>query len=208
MSWSELNRCRLPTWSLGNSHVRHSFASPSSASTYLIYSALYRSLLTHHYALKSLHKAHLKHLERENQLGDILEALKVGYNPNYQDMAVLEAVRGWEALSEAKNEESAEPVAEAVPGEGDWTEMQLDQELDGLLAQDPVALLGYDSDFFTQEPTSLCSSSSYFIYMHFDLPPLKCSTFHLTSRKHSLHSISSSEKQLLAGCALFVLFVG
>ena len=34
--------------------------------------------------------------EDEKTLADILSQLRAGYNPNYQDMAVLEAVRGWE----------------------------------------------------------------------------------------------------------------
>jgi len=56
--------------------------------------ALYTSLVTHHNALKSLQREHKKRLEREKQLSDILDTLRHGYNPNYQDMAVLEAVRG------------------------------------------------------------------------------------------------------------------
>jgi hypothetical protein len=36
--------------------------------------------------------------ERITALEAILETLSSGYNPNYQDMAVLEAVRGWAAL--------------------------------------------------------------------------------------------------------------
>ena len=36
--------------------------------------------------------------ERDRTLGEILNTLREGYNPNYQDMAVLEAVRGWEVI--------------------------------------------------------------------------------------------------------------
>jgi protein kinase C substrate 80K-H len=53
-------------------------------------------LLAH---LKSLQKEHKKHPEREKALGDILNSLRAGYSPNYQDMTVLEAIRGWETLA-------------------------------------------------------------------------------------------------------------
>src|ERR1700758_2722806 len=86
--------------------------------TYTI--ALYTSLITHHNALKSLQREHKKHLEREKQLSDILDTLRHGYNPNYQDMAVLEAVRGWEYLAglphigEAEREEGSDEEQEAT----------------------------------------------------------------------------------------------
>ncbi|KAJ7667592.1 glucosidase II beta subunit-like-domain-containing protein [Mycena polygramma] len=62
-------------------------------------SPLYTTLMSHASALKALQREYKKHLEREGQLGEILDALRKGYNPNYQDMAVLEAVRGWEYLA-------------------------------------------------------------------------------------------------------------
>jgi len=108
----------------------------------------------------------LNHLEREQQLGDILETLKGGYNPNYQDMAVLEAVRGWEALSGEKKDEEvpAESTDEAVAGEdGEWTEAQLGQELDDLLTQDHVALLLGHESYITQDSTSLLLDLSSYI---------------------------------------------
>ena len=121
-------------------------------------SALYSSLITHHNALKSLQRVHQKHLEREKQLGDILDSLRRGYNPNYQDMAVLEAVRGWEqlahlpSLGEAEREEGSDGVDDEEPTtvieeneeeleEGEWTSLQLENELDGLLGADHISLL-------------------------------------------------------------------
>lgn len=62
-------------------------------------SALYSSIVSHSQALKSLLHQHKALEEREKALSDVLRNLKAGYNPNYQDMAVLEAVRGWEGLS-------------------------------------------------------------------------------------------------------------
>ncbi|KAJ3476466.1 hypothetical protein NLI96_g11139 [Meripilus lineatus] len=123
-------------------------------------SPLYQSLITHSRALKSLQKEHKKHLEREKVLGDILDALRTGYNPNYQDMAVLEAVRGWEyqaglphindvkkdeepatnggdSGSDAKDEDNEEEELE----EGMWTPEQLEHQLDGLLNSDYETLL-------------------------------------------------------------------
>ncbi|KAI9466553.1 glucosidase II beta subunit-like-domain-containing protein [Lactarius psammicola] len=119
-------------------------------------SPLYASLITHHNALRSLQREYQKHLEREKQLGDILDNLRRGYNPNYQDMAVLEAVRGWEQLAhlphigEAEREEGSdvdEEVTTPVEGseeeleEGEWTSLQLESELDGLLGVDHISLL-------------------------------------------------------------------
>ncbi|KAI0269413.1 glucosidase II beta subunit-like-domain-containing protein [Gloeopeniophorella convolvens] len=126
-------------------------------------SPLYTSIITHHNALKSLQREHKKHLEREKQLGDILDALRRGYNPNYQDMAVLEAVRGWEYLAglphigEAESEEGSDED-EAAPAkeeekeeleEGAWTALQLEHQLDGLLNTDHVSLLMEHDTFAT-----------------------------------------------------------
>lgn len=97
----------------------------------------------------------MKHLERENQLGDILEALKGGYNPNYQDMAVLEAVRGWEALSGEKKD-SADSTNEPEL-EGEWTEIELEHQLQDVINQDHLALLLGHESHLNQASTSLCS---------------------------------------------------
>ncbi|KAF8591551.1 hypothetical protein K439DRAFT_906236 [Ramaria rubella] len=119
-------------------------------------SALYQSLLTHHSALKSLRRAYTSHVQREKQLGDILEALKGGYNPNYQDMAVLEAVRGWEALQKVEQEgEEGE--------EGEWTEAHLEHQLEGVINQDHVALLLGHESHLHQETTSLLFDLSAYI---------------------------------------------
>ncbi|KAH7888167.1 glucosidase II beta subunit-like-domain-containing protein [Phlebopus sp. FC_14] len=116
-------------------------------------SPLYQSLLTHHTALKSLRKQHKKHLEREKALGDILDSLRTGYNPNYQDMAVLEAVRGWEQLAglpHINNVRKAEDGADDAQAkskmqeeeeEGLWNAAQINKELDRLLKTEHVSLL-------------------------------------------------------------------
>ncbi|KAM5532645.1 hypothetical protein V8D89_013689 [Ganoderma adspersum] len=122
-------------------------------------SPLYQSLKTHYTALKSLQREHKKQLEREKALGDILDQLRTGYNPNYQDMAVLEAVRGWEQLAglphindvgkedENADELGSDDVEDAAADEeeeleeGMWTAMQLEHQLDDLLRTDYDGLL-------------------------------------------------------------------
>ncbi|KAG6333511.1 hypothetical protein ID866_5574 [Astraeus odoratus] len=121
-------------------------------------SPLYQSLLTHYTALKSLQHEYKKHLEREKALGEVLDALRTGYNPNYQDMAVLEAVRGWETLAglphindvrKAEEEGSSvgatETAREDTKGEdteeGLWSPERIERELNKLLKVDHVSLL-------------------------------------------------------------------
>ena len=109
---------------------------------------------THRKALKSLRREHDKHLEREKALGEILDALRTGYNPNYQDMAVLEAVRGWEELAGLPhiNDVGKDEAAKAeVKSEGNsleesaepemWSSSQIESELNELLETDHVSLL-------------------------------------------------------------------
>ncbi|KAG1739894.1 glucosidase II beta subunit-like-domain-containing protein [Suillus paluster] len=118
-------------------------------------SPLYQSLLVHHTALKSLQKEHKQHLEREKALGDVLNSLRAGYNPNYQDMAVLEAVRGWETLAglphindvrkgddgEADTTAEKPKTEDDVEQEGLWSAAKIEKELDQLLKTDHVSLL-------------------------------------------------------------------
>ena len=134
--------------------------------------ALYTSLITHHNALKSLQREHKKHLEREKQLSDILDTLRHGYNPNYQDMAVLEAVRGWKYLAglphitEAGREEGSDEEDGATSQvddakeeleEGEWSAQQLEQQLDELLNVDHTSLL-IEHDSYVDEPVSVSPS--------------------------------------------------
>ncbi|KAJ7162638.1 glucosidase II beta subunit-like-domain-containing protein [Mycena crocata] len=146
-------------------------------------SPLYTTLLSHSSALKSLQREHKKHLEREKQLGEILDALRKGYNPNYQDMAVLEAVRGWEFLAGLPHigvEEDAQAAAttdDAVSDEEagiteseekreedeeEWTAEELETGLDELLNTDYVSLLmAHDEHVRTPPPSSLFNVRSY-----------------------------------------------
>lgn len=124
-------------------------------------SPLYKTLIEHYHALKSLQKEHQKHVEREKALGDILGTLRLNYNPNYQDMAVLDAVRGWEyhaglphindvgkeQAEEGSDEEGSDDVGETGNEEledveaGAWTAEELERDLDDLLSSNYESLL-------------------------------------------------------------------
>lgn len=135
--------------------------------------ALYQSLITHSTALKSLRREHEKLQEKEKTLSGILDALRSGYNPNYQDMAVLEAVRGYEfyaGLSPVNDRDKAEDGSGAEGGEGDtdkseeeddsdmeeeglWSKEQLDNELGKLLYTDYEGLLMEHDQYTGSENT-------------------------------------------------------
>lgn len=118
-------------------------------------SPIFASMTEHHFALKSLKREHEKLKEKERILADILSALRGGYNPNYQDMAVLEAVRGWEeyaglAHGDAQNDEGEDETEisnerkdeeEEVLEEGMWSAGRLDYDLDRLIETDHVNLI-------------------------------------------------------------------
>ncbi|KAH7344548.1 glucosidase II beta subunit-like-domain-containing protein [Rhizoctonia solani] len=115
-------------------------------------SPLYQSLLSHNSALTSLRSKQAELQAKLDTLEEILAGLKRSYNPNYQDMGVLEAVRGWDAYhgidpesaSTAKQAEEgdSEPVSKAEKEpepvkEDEWSTAKLDQ----LARADHVALL-------------------------------------------------------------------
>ncbi|KDQ65053.1 hypothetical protein JAAARDRAFT_28714 [Jaapia argillacea MUCL 33604] len=119
-------------------------------------SPLYTSLLAHHEALTHLRSLHAASLAREAELGNILDGLRRGYNPNYQDMAVLEAVRGWEGVKGLKHiydegglkdgeeggeGEVKEGEVKVAEGEEERDEETMEKELDMLLDVDHVSLL-------------------------------------------------------------------
>lgn len=131
-------------------------------------------MISHSNALKSLQREYKKHLEREKTLSDILDTLRTSYNPNYQDMAVLDAVRGWEYLAglphindvgkdssetdEPNNEEGEdESTEEGTLTDGEWTAEELDKELENLLKTKHVdLLLEHDEYVRSPAPGSLC----------------------------------------------------
>lgn len=153
-------------------------------------SPLYKSMVKHNLALKSLEREYKKHQEREKALGQILDSLRTGYNPNYQDMAVLEAVRGWEEMAglphinDVKKGEavevdditvneddidddessSVEDKEEEKPvDDGLWTKEQLDLELQGVISTDYTNLLLEHEEHINQpvEDSLLWDISNY-----------------------------------------------
>ena len=140
--------------------------------------ALMQSLDTHRKALKSLKREHDKHLEREKALGEILDTLRTGYNPNYQDMAVLEAVRGWEELAGlphindvGKDEAAKAPVKSEENGPeeslepGMWSTSQLESGLNDLLETEHVSLLlEHEEHIQASQEDSVRECSSTFLH--------------------------------------------
>jgi protein kinase C substrate 80K-H len=113
-----------------------------------LFLALYESLQSHKKALESYRRLYDDLKARDQALSEILATLREGYNPNYQDMAVLEAVRGWEAVEgitsteskeQGQGQETQEPEEELE--RGTWTEEQLERQLDGLIEQDHLSLI-------------------------------------------------------------------
>ena len=177
----------LPLWRRGKDLVSvapvWSQASPSFG-----LAALYQSFIEHVMALRSLQREHKKHLEREKALGDILDNLRTGYNPNYQDMAVLEAVRGWEHLAglphindvakddddeaELGSDDAVVEEEEEELEEGMWSELQLETMLDDLLETDYEGLL-IEHDRFVgapASPTSICECVHFIYCLRSDSP--------------------------------------
>lgn len=142
-------------------------------------SPLYQSLLEQHTALKSLQHEYKKHLEREQALGDVLDSLRTGYNPNYQDMAVLEAVRGWETLAglphindvrKGEDEGSAAGIPESTKVEDKkeentddelWSADRIERELGKLLKVDHVSLLLEHEKLVGEHSSILFDVASY-----------------------------------------------
>ncbi|KAL5508480.1 hypothetical protein ACEPAH_6099 [Sanghuangporus vaninii] len=139
-------------------------------------SPLYQSLVEHAAALRALKREYNDLKDKEQTLSDILSSLRAGYNPNYQDMAVLEAVRGYEfyaglppsndrdrakeeedekAKSEDAKVEEEEPEVEWLD-EGEWSRDKLEKDLNDLLATDlDSLLLEHDQHTDSEESDSL-----------------------------------------------------
>lgn len=140
--------------------------------------------------MKSLQREHEKLLENEKKLGDILDTLRRGYNPNYQDMAVLEAVRGWEEhaglqhINEASKEDGngekgkgAEEAKEESSKEGIWDADKLKHQLDALLNTDYTSLLLEHDEYTRSAEESEESSSKSHLKVNEEIKPffsLRC----------------------------------
>lgn len=177
--------------------------------------ALYQALINQANALKSLQHEYQTLQERERSLGDILDNLRAGYNPNYQDMAVLEAVRGWEQIShindigktneDVTDEEAGISQGEDKREEGEWSREDLETKLDSLLNTDYESLLlAHEEHIHAPVETSSCS---------FNLIPLiqllnfrQCSILLTIFRIRSWVSMKSSKIPQPRGSRTLVLF--
>ncbi|ELU43157.1 endoplasmic reticulum protein [Rhizoctonia solani AG-1 IA] len=79
------------------SALEHTESVDAAALEHQKQSPLYKSLVSHNAALTSLRSKQADLQAKLDTLEEILANLKRSYNPNYQDMGVLEAVRGWDA---------------------------------------------------------------------------------------------------------------
>ena len=144
-------------------------------------------------ALRALKRSYEELVEKEKTLSDILSALRAGYNPNYQDMAVLEAVRGYEFYAglpasndrdRAKEDEAGSEVSKDDSGskgeeplveyDDEWSKDQLEKDLTDLLDTDIESLLLEHDQHARNDAESLRE----FAYTNNSLL-LTCSTFSL-----------------------------
>jgi protein kinase C substrate 80K-H len=92
-------------------------------------------------------------------LENILSDLRTGYNPNYQDMAVLEAVRGWEraaGLPHVNDVKKDESDSEETPLD-DQHEIsceETERQVESILKMNHVSLLVEHDQFVEQSQTA------------------------------------------------------
>jgi protein kinase C substrate 80K-H len=179
--------------------------------------ALYSSLQQHALALKSLRAEHERALAAQTQLEDILAGLRTAYNPNYQDMAVLAAVRDYEAHAKLPHindvrsgaDEDAEDEAEGTPaaiedaGDGLWSSDELEEKIDGVLGADYESLL-LEHDKHVGTPDTAESICGYFYASMCKRKVLmngQCSTLPTIFRTLSSPSTRLFDRQFLDGSA-------
>jgi protein kinase C substrate 80K-H len=123
---------------------------------------LFKSLESHSELLESLLVLHKTQRQRLDALEDILSSLRTGYNPNYQDMAVLEAVRGWEQIAglphinDVKKDE-AEGGEEPLPfdDQSGISDEETQHKVEGILKTNRVSLLMEHDKYVDQAQVSL-----------------------------------------------------
>jgi protein kinase C substrate 80K-H len=106
-------------------------------------------------ALLALHKDREQRLDT---LEDILSSLRSGYNPNYQDMAVLEAVRGWEQVAGLPHINDIKKDEDEI-GEGslpfdvqdDISSEETERQAESILKTDYLSLL-MEHDEYAESP--------------------------------------------------------
>lgn len=157
---------------------------------------MFKSLESHSELLESLLALHKNQRERLNALEDILSSLRTGYNPNYQDMAVLEAVRGWEQIAGLphindvkKNEDEGGEEPLPFDDKSEVFDEETEGKVESILKTNHVSLLMEHDQYMDQaqvpstrellSPASfislvdmLSSIGPFLLY-----PPLFCSSF-------------------------------
>lgn len=115
--------------------------------------------------LASLKREHDAARERTKALEQILSSLRDGYNPNFQDIAVLEAVRECEHFAGIKPDgeevegegETEEEEAEEELEQGMWSKERLESyELGNLLTTEHVGLLRAHDEFADGGGANIC----------------------------------------------------
>ncbi|KNZ43807.1 hypothetical protein VP01_984g6 [Puccinia sorghi] len=96
---------------------------------------LFRKISGFQNSIKQLRSQNEELQKDLDQLNNILKDLKAGYNPNYQDMAVKGAVKGFEEWEAEKANHAQEAGADDV------VSIPVNEELDGMMNEDPVDLI-------------------------------------------------------------------
>jgi protein kinase C substrate 80K-H len=123
-------------------------------------SALFKSLESHSELLETLLILYKDQRQRLDDLENILSDLRTGYNPNYQDMAVLEAVRGWERaaglphVNDVKKDESDSGEVPPFDDQHEISDEETERQVESILKIDHVSLLVEHDQFVEQSQTA------------------------------------------------------
>lgn len=125
---------------------------------------MFKSLESHSELLGALLVLHKEQRQRLDALEDILSSLRTGYNPNYQDMAVLEAVRGWEQIAGLlhindvkKDEDEGGEGSLPFDVQHEISSEETERRVDSILKTNYVSLLMEHDQYVDQPQTSSTS---------------------------------------------------
>ncbi|MBW0472288.1 hypothetical protein O181_012003 [Austropuccinia psidii MF-1] len=115
---------------------------------------LYRRITGFQSAITSLRKKNEKLQKDLDQLSNILTDLKAGYNPNYQDMVVKGAVKGFEEWESSEDSTEATETADAQD-----IAIPPNEELDDMTNEDPVGLITSEREVLDRGAPSVDSNT-------------------------------------------------
>lgn len=133
-------------------------------------SALFKSLESHSELLETLLILYKDQGQRLDALENILSDLRTGYNPNYQDMAVLEAVRGWERaaglphVNDVKKDEDDNGEVPPFDDQHEISDEETERQVESILKINLVSLLVEHDQFVEKSQTA---STRELIIIHF-----------------------------------------